>query len=117
MRRVWVLLLLVPLVLGAADVSGKWVLQVELSAGSGSPTFTFRQDGEKITGRYSGTLGEADVTGTIRGDDIQFQFTVKGDLGELTARYTGKVSGDTMKGKADYGPAVGNGTFEGKRQK
>ena len=116
-RRLLLLLLLVPLALAAADVSGKWVMQVELSAGSGSPTFTFQQNGEKLTGKYSGTLGEADVTGTVKGDDVQFQFTVKSDLGELTAKYTGKVTGDTMKGKADYGPAVGDGTFEGKRQK
>lgn len=117
MRPRCLLFLLLPLALAAADVTGTWALQVELSAGSGSPTFTFRQEGEKITGRYSGALGEADVTGTVKGDEIQFQFTVKGDLGELTAKYTGKVSGDTMKGKCDYGSAVGEGTFEGKRRK
>jgi len=117
MVRILTLLLAASAFLGAADVSGKWILNVQLSAGSGSPTFTFKQDGEKLTGRYQGTLGEADVTGTVKGDDIQFQFTVKSDLGELTAKYTGKVSGDTMNGKADYGSAVGDGTFEGKRGK
>jgi hypothetical protein len=117
MTRALVCLLALPLVLGAADVTGKWIFEVRLPVGSGSPTFTFRQDGETLTGRYSGALGEADVTGTVQGDEIRFQFTVKGDLGELTAKYTGKVSGDAMKGRADYGPAVGEGTFEGKRQK
>ena len=117
MKCALVLLLVLPLALAAADVSGKWVLDVTLTAGSGSPTFTFQQSGEKLTGKYSGTLGEADVTGTVKGDDIQFQFTVKGDLGELTVKYTGKVTGDAMKGKTDYGSALGNGTFEGKRQK
>lgn len=116
MKRALVLLFVLPLALAAADVSGKWVLDVTLTAGSGSPTFTFQQKGETLTGKYSGTLGEADVTGTVKGDDIRFQFTVKGDLGELTAKYTGRVTGDTMKGKADYGSAVGDGTFEGKRQ-
>jgi hypothetical protein len=116
MRRILLLLCLGPLALAAADVTGKWVLDVSLSGGSGSPIFTFQQKGEKLIGKYSGTLGEADVTGTVKGDDIQFQFTVKSDLGELTAKYTGKVTGDTMKGKADYGPPVGAGTFEGKRQ-
>ncbi len=114
-RLIW--LLLAPLWLGAADVTGKWVLQVQLSAGSGSPTFTFQQSGERLSGRYQGALGEADVTGTVKGDDIEFQFTVKSDLGEWTAKYKGKVSGDAMRGRCDYGPAAGEGTFEGKRQK
>ena len=117
MKRALLLLLILPLALAAADVTGKWVLDVVVPAGSGSPTFTFQQKGEKLTGRYSGTLGEADVTGTVKGDDIEFLFTVRGDLGELTAKYTGKVTGDAMKGKADYGSLVGAGTFEGKRQK
>jgi hypothetical protein len=117
MARTLIAFWLAAMLLPAADVTGKWVLNVQLSAGSGSPTFTFRQEGEKLTGRYSGLLGEAAVTGSVKGDNIEFQFTAKSDLGELTARYTGKVSGDTMRGKADYGPAVGSGTFEGKRQK
>ena len=116
MGRIAILILAASAALAAADVSGKWVLNVQLSAGSGSPTFVFQQSGEKITGTYSGTLGEANVTGTLKGDDVEFQFTVKGDLGELTARYKGTVSGETMKGKADYGSAVGDGTFEGKRE-
>ena len=44
------------------------------SAGAGAPTFTFKQDGEKLTGHYAGTFGEADVTGTVKGADITFSF-------------------------------------------
>jgi len=116
MGRVLLLTMLVPLALAAADVTGKWEVSVELSAGSGTPTFTFQQKGEKLTGRYSGSLGEADLAGAVKGDDIQFTFTVKGDLGELTATYTGKVSADGMKGKVNYG-TLGEGTFSGKRAK
>ena len=114
MIRMGLLLLLLPLALGAADVSGKWIFTVELDAGSGTPTFTFKQQGEKLTGRYEGQLGTADVKGKVQGDDIEFTFKVKGDLGELTATYTGKISGDTMKGKVNYS-ALGAGTFSAKR--
>lgn len=114
MKRILLLLVLLPLALPAADVTGKWDFAVQLDAGSGNPTFTFAQQGEKLTGRYRGTLGEADLAGKVRGDDIEFSFTVKGDLGELTATYTGKISGNTMKGKVDYG-ALGAGTFTAKR--
>ena len=58
------------------DVTGKWAFAVETGAGTGTPTMTFKQDGEKLTGHYSGQLGEADLTGTVKGQDIEFKFTV-----------------------------------------
>ncbi|MBI3664931.1 MAG: hypothetical protein HY236_01690 [Acidobacteria bacterium] len=114
MRRLLLFLLLLPLALWAADITGNWNFSVDLDAGSGNPSFTFQQDGEKLTGHYSGQLGEADLTGTVRGDDIEFTFTVKGDQGESTATFTGKISGDTMKGKAVY-TNFGSGTFAARR--
>ena len=114
MKRICVLLLLLPLALTAADVTGKWEFAVEVGGQSGNPTFTFQQKGEKLTGRYSGLLGEADVTGKVKGDSIEFSFTVKGDLGEVTATYSGKISGDKMKGMTEYG-SFGSGAFTAKR--
>ena len=58
----------------AHDVSGKWTFNVETDAGSGSPTFVFKQDGEKLTGTYSGMFGTADLAGTVKGDGIEFSF-------------------------------------------
>ena len=49
------------------NVTGTWVFQVETSAGAGSPTMTFKQEGEALTGKYSGQLGEADLKGTVKG--------------------------------------------------
>ena len=40
----------------AEDISGNWEFNVETAAGSGSPSFVFKQDGEKITGTYSGLV-------------------------------------------------------------
>ena len=56
---------------GAIDVSGNWVFAVETGAGSGQPTFTFKQDGEKLTGTYSGAFGKANLTGTLKGGEIK----------------------------------------------
>ncbi len=36
------------------DITGKWEFNVQLDAGSGSPTFVFKQSGEKLTGTYNG---------------------------------------------------------------
>jgi hypothetical protein len=98
------------------DVTGKWVFNVETAAGSGTPTMTFKQEGEKLTGHYSGQLGEADLTGTVKGEAIEFKFTVDVQGQQLNAAYSGTVDGkDSMKGKVDL-VGLGEGTFTAKRQ-
>ncbi len=103
---------------GAAkiDVTGKWAFAVETGAGSGTPSFTFKQDGEKLTGHYTGQLGEADLTGTVKGDAIAFSFSTDVQGNKIDVTYTGTVeSKDAMKGKVVLG-GLGEGTFTGKRQ-
>jgi hypothetical protein len=99
------------------DITGKWTFQVETSAGSGTPTVTFKQSGAGLTGHYSSTnLGEADLTGTVKGRDIAFKFTgtVQGMAVDVT--YTGTIeSNDAMKGTLDIG-GLAQGTFTAKRQ-
>src|SRR5262245_41049641 len=98
------------------DVTGKWVFSVETSAGSGTPTFVFKQDGEKLTGHYSGQLGEAELTGTVKGDAISFTFTGDVQGTKVDAVYTGTVeTKDSMKGTVKL-VGFGEGTFTGKRQ-
>ena len=98
------------------DVTGKWAFAVETAAGSGTPTMTFKQDGEKLTGHYSGQLGEADFTGTVKGQDVSFKFTVDAQGNLLDVAYTGTVeSKDTMKGKVSI-VGLGDGTFTAKKQ-
>jgi hypothetical protein len=98
------------------DVTGKWAFAVETGAGSGTPTITLKQDGEKLTGHYSGQLGEADVAGTVKGSDIKITFTVDVQGNSINCIYTGAVeSKDAMKGKVEL-VGLGDGTFTAKRQ-
>ena len=98
------------------DVTGKWAFAVETSAGSGTPTITLKQDGEKLTGHYSGQLGEADLAGTVKGQDISFKFSVDAQGNMLDFVYTGTIeSKDTLKGKVSI-VGLGEGTFTAKRQ-
>ena len=94
-----------------ADMTGKWTFEVVLDAGSGSPTFDFQQDGEVLTGMYHGQFGEAPLTGTVKGDKVEFTF----GSGESTAKYSGTLQGaSAIKGTCDYA-AAGKGTFTGKK--
>ena len=96
------------------DVTGAWSVTVETEAGSGNPSFTFKQEGEKLTGRYKGAFGEADLTGTVKGDKIEFSYKVSGQI-EGTITYAGTTDGKTMKGKVSLA-GLGEGTFSGKKQ-
>lgn len=104
-----------PAASGALNVTGNWAVEVETQAGSGTPSFTLKQDGEKLTGRYKGQLGEADLTGTVKGGQIEFSIKLTGGQVEGTVVYTGTTDGKTMKGKVSLA-GLGEGTFTGKKQ-
>jgi len=98
------------------DLTGKWTFNVETSGGSGTPTITLKQDGEKLTGHYSGQLGEADLTGTIKGQEFTFKFTVDAQGNNLECTYKGTAEGkDALKGTVDIA-GLANGTFTAKKQ-
>ena len=102
-------------VAAAADVTGTWIMAVQTSAGSGSPTFILVQKGDAVSGSYKGQLGEAQVTGTVKGDEVTIEYTVDGQAGSLSVKYSGKTDGKTMSGKVSLGQ-LGEGTFTGKKQ-
>jgi hypothetical protein len=95
----------------APDVTGTWAFDVNTDQGTGNPTITFKQEGEKLTGHYTGTFGEADITGTIKGKDITFSFSADVQGFALTSTYKGTVeTPTTMKGTLEISQ-VGSGTF------
>jgi hypothetical protein len=61
------------------------------SEGDYTATYVLKQEGEKITGTYEGLHGPADVTGTIKGNDLTLSVTVQ-SLTKVTANFSGKVT-------------------------
>jgi len=99
------------------NVTGKWFFTVVTPKGSGNPVVTFKQDGEKLTGHYAGSIGEAPLTGTLKGNDITFSFVTDPKAGP--AIYTGKVDAadpKKMSGSVDFAGKA-KGTWEGKKIK
>ena len=92
------------------NVTGEWAFNVTTDQGGGTPTITFKQDGEKLTGKYAGQLGNADLTGTVKGNAIHFTFNIDVQGQQAPVTYDGTVEKNTMKGKLDIGGMV-NGTF------
>lgn len=113
--RMWKLiaLALISVAAWAADISGTWSAAVVLDAGQGTATFVFKQSGNKLTGTYSGTLGKADVTGTVDGNKVQWSFE-NADAGKVG--YSGSIEGDKkITGSVEYGQ-LGKGTFTAEKQ-
>jgi len=98
------------------EVTGVWAFQVEIGGGVGTPTVTFKQEGEKLTGTYSSqVLGERQFTGTIKGNAISFSFEATMEGNTFKVIYSGTVEKDTMKGSVTFGD-LGEGTFTGKKK-
>lgn len=98
----------------AADISGSWEFTVETPQGSGTPSFEFKQEGEKLSGTYSGQFGTAKLAGTVKDDRVEFTFEIPSLDGKVT--YKGTLDGPVrMKGDVEYGD-VAKGTFTGKKK-
>ena len=111
-RLICALMLCLPVAV-AADISGTWQLAVETSQGSGTPTMELKQAGEKLTGTFnSQIMGQAKITGTVKGDAVEFEF--EGDAGgqAIKAKYKGTITSPTaMKGTAAYAGLDDNATW------
>lgn len=101
------------------SVAGKWNVAMELSIGTSTPTFAFKQDGDKITGTYtSSRYGEAKLTGTIDAKG-QVQVTVALDAEGMSVSmfFHGEVSADGQsitKGTVNI-EGLGEGTWVAKK--
>jgi len=105
-----------PAAAGGINITGDWTFMVETGQGSGSPSFSFKQDGEKLTGTYKGQFGEAPLTGTVKGADIKFVMKISAQGQEMTITYSGKIENkDSMKGTAALGE-LGEATWTAKRK-
>jgi hypothetical protein len=98
------------------DLTGSWTFTVQSDAGTSNPMVTFKQNGEKFTGHYSSMLvGEAELTGVVKGQTIEFTVRAEVQGAPLELKYTGTIeSKDSMKGTLTTG-GFGDGTFTAKR--
>lgn len=90
----------------AADIDGKW--QAESPGRDGNvmtTTFTFKADGEKLTGTVSGRQGDTQISeGKITGDEISFVVVRNMGGEERKIQYKGKISGDELKISMQFSP-------------
>ncbi len=118
MKNVFAILLMMSalaLPAAAVDLTGSWSAEVNISGNTWIASFTFKQEGNALTGTYKGMLGEAAVKGTIDGRNVRWEFTAEYDGNKFPVVYTGTLDPETViKGKVDFGGQM-DGTFVAKK--
>lgn len=111
------LLLTLPVIVLAADVSGTWTAAIDTQVGVQNYTYTFKVEGEKLTGKTKSQFGESDITeGIVKGDDISFVENLVYEGMPLRITYKGKISGDEIKFTRNVAE-IADETFTAKRSK
>ena len=92
-----------------SDPSGSWTWTTP--GRNGGPdrksTLKLKVDGEKVTGKLSapgrgGETSEVEISeGKLKGDEISFAVTREVQGNKFTAKYNGKITGDSIKGKIE----------------
>lgn len=102
----------------ALNVTGKWTMTLDMSMGTGTPGLDLKQDGEKITGTYSGRYGDSKLEGTLKERTIEFTVTMVAEGESVSMSFGGQVAedGQTMKGTAVLGE-LGDATWSAKKEK
>lgn len=98
------------------SVAGDWDVTVQSPQGTNTVLVTLKQDGEKLEGLFKSPLGELPFTGTLVGSEMKFAFQFPVDGQPLAITMTGKVDGDAIAGKADFG-GFAEGDWSAKRAK
>jgi len=84
----------------AADFNGTWTAAIDTQVGVQNYTFTFKVEGEKLTGKAKSAFANADTEiteGVVKGDDISFVENLNYEGMPLRIVYKGKISGDEIK--------------------
>jgi opacity protein-like surface antigen len=84
----------------AANVTGTWTATFDTQVGAQKYTYTFKVDGNKLTGKAKSELAmtETEITdGTVNGDDISFVENLNFQDMPLRIVYKGKLSGNDLK--------------------
>jgi hypothetical protein len=108
-QAAFLLVLVLGLALSAlgADITGQWTATFNTQVGEQHYTYTFKVDGEKLTGTAKSDNGTTAIeNGTVKGDDVSFVENLDYQGQKLAITYTGKISGDEIKFTRDVAGAA-----------
>jgi hypothetical protein len=100
-----------------ANVAGTWQFTADTAQGSFTATLTIQQDGGTLKGDQKSDFGDSPITGTIKGNAIQFTIAVDSPNGSFNVVHSGTVTGDSMKGTFTMNDSSGSWSATRQTQK
>jgi hypothetical protein len=104
----------------AEDPSGTWKWTMTAGNNTREVTLKLKLDGDKLTGSISGRNNDTEISdGTFKDGDISFNVVRERNGNKMTTKYSGKVSGDSIKGKieSERNGQANSRDWEAKREK
>jgi seryl-tRNA(Sec) selenium transferase len=98
----------------AADLSGRWDVEVAFFSSKSQHTLTLEQNGNRLRGSHKGDFSVRDVFGTIEGDQVRLQSTDSKPGDSITFTFSGALAGDQLSGPVYMGEYL-NAKFTAKR--
>ncbi|HEX3999678.1 MAG TPA: hypothetical protein VHX65_14085 [Pirellulales bacterium] len=87
----------------ADNPTGTWKWEVKFNDQSHEVKLKLKLEGDKLTGSIAGRNGDVEIQdGTFKDGDIAFSITRERNGNKMTSKFTGKLSGDTIKGKTEF---------------
>lgn len=99
-------------------VAGRWAAALDIAEmGVANVVLVFKQDGDKVTGTYTGRYGEFPLSGTIDARTITFVVVLDTEGGRSEMAFSGEVSEDSqsIKGRASI-EGLGEATWTARKQ-
>jgi hypothetical protein len=81
-----------------SNVSGPWEVTIDSPQGAMSIDADLKQNGEVLTGNIVSPMGNVELKGTFKNDELSFSYSVPLQGQNLDITMTGKLVGDTIDG-------------------
>ena len=81
-----------------ATITGPWEVTIDSPQGAMSIDANLKQDGEALTGMIISPMGNVELKGTFKNNELAFSYSVPLQGQNLDITMTGKLAGDTIDG-------------------
>ncbi|HKS09776.1 MAG TPA: amidohydrolase family protein [Pyrinomonadaceae bacterium] len=100
---------------GRNQLSGTWNLNVNLGQGEKAVTLNLQQEGERLSGSISGSLGTGEISNaSLAGGNVRFTVALEIEGQTKEATFTGTLTGDQIRGPVNV-VGLAPGSFTGTR--
>ncbi len=112
MKAFLILLAAFAMAASAADITGNWKATADMNGQALERTFTFKQDGAKLTGETnSQMMGKSAIAdGKVEGDAVTFTVNIDFQGNQMKMNYKGKIVSPT---EIKFTVEIPNGGFGG----